>query len=295
MIDSLTPEQTAKFGQYVKYWTEVGLCTKPADRPRAEAAIKWMYKAANLAEPKIVWSGSPKAMYQEKGRQFKSDLKKEIDSDMSSTVYGQHEAYWLAFYRFFRDEVGLVKETEPLLGLWELSESCGWILPFEGICFAAERPCTLKLDENNRLHCETGPACAFPDGYAIYAWHGQAIPKEWIEEKHKLTPKIALNQTNGNLRAAAIQIIGWPKMIDMLEAKIVDKHPEGLAGGELLSVKKSMITPNARGDMKFLRAACPRNGIICFRVPDEIQTAHAAQAWSAGFDKDIYKLPSIRT
>jgi hypothetical protein len=59
MIKKLTKKQISKFPEYVDYWTKVGLSTEPADRPRAEKAIKEMYKVANLDEPKIIWTGSP--------------------------------------------------------------------------------------------------------------------------------------------------------------------------------------------------------------------------------------------
>ena len=59
-IEQLTPEQIARFPEFVKRWTEIGLCTAPADRPRAEAAIIESYKYAGLKPPKqIVWCGSP--------------------------------------------------------------------------------------------------------------------------------------------------------------------------------------------------------------------------------------------
>ena len=62
MILNLTPEQEAKFPEYVARWTSIGLSTAPADRPRAEAAIRWMYEQAGLDEPKITWCASPLAM-----------------------------------------------------------------------------------------------------------------------------------------------------------------------------------------------------------------------------------------
>ena len=39
-IESLTPEQEARFDEFVDKWTAIGLSTEPADRPRAEAAIE---------------------------------------------------------------------------------------------------------------------------------------------------------------------------------------------------------------------------------------------------------------
>ncbi|HEY5418236.1 MAG TPA: hypothetical protein VIK41_25550, partial [Gemmatimonadaceae bacterium] len=41
-------------------WLEQLLSTAPADRPRAEAAVRRLYRAADLAEPRqILWFDSP--------------------------------------------------------------------------------------------------------------------------------------------------------------------------------------------------------------------------------------------
>jgi len=58
-IQALTVEQEARFAEFRERWTAIGLCTDPADRPRAEAAIVRMYAQASLAAPRIVWCGSP--------------------------------------------------------------------------------------------------------------------------------------------------------------------------------------------------------------------------------------------
>ena len=63
MIETLTPEQTEKFPDYIKKYTDIGLCTDKADRPRAEKAIRDMYKVSKLDEPKIVWCESPLGAY----------------------------------------------------------------------------------------------------------------------------------------------------------------------------------------------------------------------------------------
>ena len=59
-IEQLTPEQIARFPEWVEKWTRIGLCTDPADRPRAEAGIWKAYKIARLNPPeRIVWCDSP--------------------------------------------------------------------------------------------------------------------------------------------------------------------------------------------------------------------------------------------
>jgi phage baseplate assembly protein W len=58
-ITKLTPEQEARFPEFVQKWIKLGLSTEPADRPRAEAAIAGLYKLANLKEPRVIWLPCP--------------------------------------------------------------------------------------------------------------------------------------------------------------------------------------------------------------------------------------------
>src|SRR6267154_2609894 len=61
-IEELTEAQRERIPEFVDRWTKIGLCTDPADRPRAEAAIRDMYRQGGLDPPKaIVWCGSPLA------------------------------------------------------------------------------------------------------------------------------------------------------------------------------------------------------------------------------------------
>src|SRR5215471_18380124 len=54
----LTEAQLARVPEFADRWTKIGLCTEPADRPRAEAAIREMYRQGGLDPPaKIVWPG----------------------------------------------------------------------------------------------------------------------------------------------------------------------------------------------------------------------------------------------
>ena len=71
MITKLTTEQEARFPEFIKKWTDIGLCTLPADRLRAEHGIRLAYETAKLKAPlKIVWTTSPfaQAMWRESRR-----------------------------------------------------------------------------------------------------------------------------------------------------------------------------------------------------------------------------------
>ena len=58
-IMKLTPDQEARFPEFVRKWIDIGLSTQPADRPRAEAATAGLYRLANLNEPQVIWLPCP--------------------------------------------------------------------------------------------------------------------------------------------------------------------------------------------------------------------------------------------
>jgi hypothetical protein len=55
------------------------------------------------------------------------------------------------------------------------------------VCFASERPSTIKLDNNGKIHSENGPAIVYPDGWPIWAHHGVMIPEKVMTNPNKLT------------------------------------------------------------------------------------------------------------
>ena len=81
----------------------------------------------------------------------------------------------MAEHDYHREVLGVVKETDQLIGMFELAKSCGWIIPCEKVCYASERHNILNLDGKKQLHCEAGPAVSYPDGWGIYADHGVTV------------------------------------------------------------------------------------------------------------------------
>jgi len=346
-INSLTPEQIAKFPAYVQEWTGYGVCTDPADRIRAEAAIAAMYEIAGKKPPRIVWCDSPlsmaltRAVVQKLPASVRASVRDSVrdsvvasvwdsvgDSVVASvgasvrdsvgasvwdsvrasvwdsvrdsvvaSVYGQHDASWLAFYRFFRDECGMTGETEKLRGLWDLCQSCGWILPFENVCFASERHDVCKLDGRGVIHCEDGPAIHYRDGFSVHAWHGTRVPAHWIEDSANLKASEVMAERNVEVRMAGCQILGWAKVADQLDRKVIDGDPSTDIGALVELTMPGLPEPG-----RFLMAQCPRNGTICEGVPRvsdidgrPINTAIAAQAWRDSLPASEYSHASLRT
>jgi len=96
--------------------------------------------------------------------------------------YGQHDAGWLSAFDMFR-RMKRVTGQERLEPTMRVAAAAGWWWPFAGACIITERATLLHCDEGGRLHCDYGPALAYPDGCTIYARHGLRIPAWLVEDK----------------------------------------------------------------------------------------------------------------
>jgi hypothetical protein len=124
-----------------------------------------------------------------------------------------------------RDVVGL-ECCNKLNGLIELANHCGWLNVYDDLVVFQDRPEKIKFDDQNRLHCEDGPAILYRDGFKVYAWHGTRIPAEWIEKKMEMDPKIALSWENIEQRRCAAEIMGWDRVLRQLDCRVIDCDEE---------------------------------------------------------------------
>lgn len=284
-IESLTAEQEARFGEYVEKCIEIGVNTDPVDFEAAKSAICKAYRLAGLKEPTQfhVVDGPDAAM----------NLIQSIDPSKSrrdifnEMCYGSMDISWLSFYKYFIEVVGL--DLEKITGLLELANHTGWYNAYEDVVVFQHRPEYIKFDEDNRLHCETGPAIRYRDGYSVYAWHGTRVPAEWIENKESLTAKIALTWENVEQRRCACEILGWVKVLSSLDCKVIDSDPDPMIG-DLLEVDIPDI-----GREKFLQVVCGTGRTFAIPVPPEMNTALEANAWSYGVEPDLLRELEVRT
>ena len=313
-IEKLTLEQLAAIPAFVEKWTKIGLSTEPADRPKAERAIKLMYEAGGKKPPaKIVWCGSPlsqglvRAIILDKkadsvsvgasvrasvmdsvgasvrasvGDSVWDSVGDSVRDSLGASVYGQHDVSWLAFYRYFHDNVSLVDQTSKLGGLWMLAESAGWAIPHENICWVSERHCVLERNEQGRLHCVSGPAVAYPDGWSIYAVNGVRVPELVVMRPYEITVAMIEAEANAEVRRVMIdRFEGGPAAyLNASGAKVID-HDERFG---TLRVKKvaddepivmvEVINRTAEPDGHYKH--------YMLRVPPTIRTAHEAIAWT---------------
>jgi len=229
-----------------------------------------------------------------------------VDSAMDSAVYSAVEWHfwfggafwstWPAFESFFREVCELRLDgdfSERAAAYATCSRTAGYWWPNKRFIIASERPAEIHL-QDGRLHNPAGPAVLYRDGWGISAWRGVVVPDHWIAKRETLDPAEVLACKNVEQRAVGMEIVGWPKALEVLDAKIVDSD-EDPDHGDIID----LILPGIPEPGRFLRAYCPRNNLIVEGVPlisdidgKPINTVKAAQAWSWGYAEADFEYPT---
>jgi hypothetical protein len=209
-----------------------------------------------------------------------------------SNVY-QGGAYWAQYDVYLtamRDVIGLRLPEHEKYKYWEEAAIHGTFrVMHEKFCIVTDFPDTLKMDDQNRAHCQNGPSHRWSDGWALYHWHGVAVPEHWIMNPASLSAKEAITWTNIEERRAACEILGWAKILKELKAKVIDSDGDPEIG-ELLEVTLPDI-----GTEKFLRVMCGTGREFALPVPPEMTTALEANAWTYGLSLNEFVIPEVRT
>jgi hypothetical protein len=260
-------------------WASVGASVRDSVRDSVEASVRASVEASvrDSVEASVrasVWA----SVWASVGASVGASVRASVGDSVGDSCYGQNDAAWLGFYDYFNNVLKLEKQTEKLKGLWIIAQNAGWYLSHKNICWISERHdiCNLK---NGRIHCETGPAIAYPDGFAVYGLNGIRVPKWLIETPaEKIDIQKVFDETNADVQREIIRKIGVERLIsktDLLDT-FTDQHT---GGGNKYELRKLKIGNNIdRRYLHFEHASIP--GVFYMKsVPPECVTALQARAW----------------
>ena len=347
-INQLTAEQEDALRQHHAEWYAYGTSTERSDRPTTEAAITRMHEIVGKPAPAFIWCDSPAtgalavtllsgkiAPAKDSLRDSLRDslggslggslgdslrdslwdsLRGVLDNLWSLSWWGQHEAFWIAYY-LFPEQQHLVtydpKRSEQL-GLWaDISRSTGWWFPYENVVVCTERPVEVHQETvrsswpygvtSRRLHREDGPSLLYADGWAVHSWHGVRVPA-WVVEDEITAEHIdrAIKVDNSEIRRAALERIGWPRVVQHLGAKPIatcadpanDPHelalyalPQEFYDEPVNLLVMTNGSPDRSGDLRLYGET----------VPASITDPLAAAAWQYGVQPSVYADLARRT
>lgn len=191
-------------------------------------------------------------------------------------VLGQHDAAWLAAFDGHGDR---------LTGLAEVARNAGWWWPYEHAVVISDRPEVLHRDEAGRLDRGDGPAVAYPDGFALYAWRGMPVPAEFLGGLASLTPDRIRAEENAELRRVMLEYYGYDRYLAESGAEPVHRDGTGvlwriaMEGDEdVVMVEVVNSTPEPDGTHR----------TYWLRVPPRTRTAKEGVAWTFGLEGEAY-------
>ncbi|MFJ7159677.1 DUF6745 domain-containing protein [Streptomyces sp. NPDC101118] len=207
----------------------------------------------------------------------------EVRLLLLDAVLGQHDAAWLSAY-----DTGA---GTPLEGVAAVATAAGWWWPYERLAVVCERPVELHRDEAGRLDRGDGPALAFPDGFALYAWRGMPVPADLLSGLATLTPERIREEENAELRRVMLEHYGYERYLDESGAEPVHRDGTGVLwriplpdDEDVVMVEVVNSTPEPDGTSR----------TYWLRVPPETLTARQGVAWTFGLDAAEYA-PSRET
>lgn len=172
----------------------------------------------------------------------------------------------------------------PLLDALMVLSEAGWAWTFEHLAIVCQRPTGIMLDPLGRPHGPHGPALAWPDGFGLWCWHGQVVPRHALEVEN-LTVAQIMAERNAEVRRVMIERYGTSRFRRDAGARMVHHDRWGrlwrvpLPGDEpLVTVEVVNATPEPDG----------RHRLYELRVPPTMRTALGAVAWTFGMTPRAY-------
>ncbi len=235
-------------------------------------------------------------VHQELQQQVRRQLRDQIQAQLLSQLphlffnvgdaaFGLHDATWLASCDYF-SRVGVEGLAQAVPWMELARAGAGWWWSVGSLAIVTSAPSVLNRDAENRLHCECGPALAYPDGWAIWAIHGVPVPKRVITEAQSLGVEEIVHEPDLAIRRVMLERFGYERFVRRAGLKPV--QADGF--GRLYRLDPRWTEPIAL--VEVLNHTPEPNGshrryFLC--VPPTVRTAHQAVAWTFGLGPGEYR------
>jgi hypothetical protein len=160
-------------------------------------------------------------------------------------------------------------------GVRLIAVSAGWLVPHERACWLSLRPDVLSADKYGRLHCGSGPALRYGDGWTLYAWKGTPVPAWIIARPERITLRWIDAQIDPRMRHAMIDIFTPARFIASGGADRAGSDETGTLWKRKWSHRGVVIDSWAA-----VETAAEKGIFRC--VPTELGTPREAFAWLFG-------------
>ncbi len=179
----------------------------------------------------------------------------------------------LAVEAFALEVLGCDYNHQAWKALSAVAQHCGWLLPYEGICFVSDRPRQLRLNSQGQLHGEGEVGLAFSDGFSLYAnagvrlpeHYGRLHPRQWQARWIAEEPDLLLKQV-------LMEGVGYGRLVQELEGEVLDDwNHSSLIQLEITGWEEPIL---------LLKRCCSQTRVMdVLRVPPYLRSAQSAACW----------------
>jgi hypothetical protein len=189
------------------------------------------------------------------------------------------------FIDFVRGAGVSIAESE---GLVEMAESCGFYWTFDDVCVAVDRPSIFEIDAAGHLHSGKGAALHYRDGWKVYSWHGELVPRRFIQFTLNPTIEACLREPNMTIRTRMINMFGMESFMTAAGAACIQQDE----CGQLLRIEFSSRWDEPVVAVRVRNSTPEPDGTYkhyFIRVPPDTLTARQGVAWSFGLNPLDYR------
>lgn len=267
-ITTLSPQQKYRLKEIKEESINKFLTFSEIDEQKSVKVIAFVYSLLKKECPKIYRVKSPMAA-QHLANKWKGTEKMFYSFGTFLSIN------WASFYAYYEAwrEFGIIdiKKFPKYFALREFMD-CGIFstIEFDKAIIIVEKPIVLNRS-NGRMHCTTGPAIKWSDGYCQYFINGRAMPKRIFEST--ITKKDFINEDNEDIKAGIYEIMeakGEGTMLEFLGAKEIDRKQFVHAGGEIEEMilyktkerfqEETDLNGKSGVPLAWLKMSCPSTG-----------------------------------
>ncbi len=237
-------------------------------------------------------------LYQQLLEKVKREMRTTSDGNYADNYVFTADVFTnvlLAWWGYMIEVLGLESEVNEIFLHWRsLYENAGVYNAIcnDKVCITSNYPLEIHRNETGELHRTDGQAVIWSGmDFKCYFINGRNIDEEKYEMalRGEVTREIYQGETNEDIRAAWYEILGQEKMLEILEAELIDTGVFVHNTGETEEVKlyKTKGTYPETGDNPYawVRFVCPSTGTnYLIDVDPRYSTAVEAAVSTCPFD-----------
>lgn len=215
ILEDLTPDQDIVLEQVAAEYLAVLQRGDEVDMNKVRPMLELIYSYYDMKVPEVEIVDSPEAA-----------LMRARELGIKQPYFdwcGVGDAGWLAHYEAFA-RIGILNEEEAE----DLRKMQAFLhggvydtILLDERALLVRFPQEIHTDERGNLHSPAGPAIAWRDGQAEYAWHGVFVSKELIEAPALFTKEQVIGLPTEHRRAFC-EHFGWGRTLELLQCALVD-------------------------------------------------------------------------